>query len=403
MLESERDYERFGISDNDAESFVEDNLVTAIIKELEESNAATLLGQGKPDFIHWLKKLEKGDISLDISDEFQAYLETIPDELFTVKIKPRDYRVLSADQQTEEELDILADDDLRFDRLYKIARKRKSGSYTADALKLLSSVVEKNAADIQAIRDVAMTAIDWNMGDHAYYMMRRIIDWREGEALAYLTAADALAKAGYIDLSLIYYYICINADWDSDYGSLKTIAEFNCLKYLNELSDTSKYKITPKTREFMAYLKEDVESDLASEGFDDVNEADLIVVVSWNINNTDIDLHVIEPTGEKCYYRNRNTEIGGRLSIDVTRGYGPEMYVLKKAMPGMYSILLDYYSDSGTQTASKAKAYIDIYRDWGRANEKVTHKVVELRSGNWNDYNLDEDKRKTVMSFKIKE
>lgn len=402
MLESEYDYGRFGIDDSDAKYYVDEHLVNEIVKAFEESGAALLLGHDKTNFDNWLKRLEDGDISLDRSDEFNNYINALHEDIFTIKLKPQTYRVFLTEHQTSSEKELLEDDDIRFDNLYDLVKRRSSSYGKADALKLLSSVVERNASDIQAIRDVAMAAIDWNMGDHAYYMMRRIIEWREGEALSYLTAAEALAKSGNIEMSLIYYYICLKSSWDSDYGDFETITALKCLKYLNELSDTSKYKLSTETNAFIIHLKEIVADEMSSEDLDDLKEADIVVIVSWNINNTDIDLHIIEPTGEKCYYGNSETEIGGKLSIDVTDGYGPEMYVLKKAPKGKYSVLLDYYSDSGTQTASKAKAYIDIYRNWGRKNESVTRKVVQLRSGNWDNYNEDEDKRNTVMTFNVR-
>ena len=405
MLESDWDHDRYGIDDGDAEDFVKDNLVLDLVEEYENAGGFALLGEGKTDFMKWLEKFEDSPAGFTPDDEFSTYLESLPDGIFNILLKQQNYRVLYAEQQTGNELERLEDDDIRFDSMYKLAQRRKSSYGKADALKLLSSVVERNAADIQAIRDVAMAAISWDMGDQAYFLMRRIIDWREGEALAYLTAAEALQNAGYVDMSLIYYYLTLNGNWDRDYGSIGAIAALKCLKYINQISDTTVYTITPDTREFISYLRNEVIEFLDIEGFEEPDEADLIVVVSWNINDTDIDLHVLEPTGEKCYYGNSYTKIGGRLTIDVTSGYGPEMYVLKKAVPGKYSIMLDYYSDSGTQTASKAKAYIDIYRDWGRKTEKVTSKVIELKRNNWEDYDDDDDesdKRKVVMEFRIR-
>ena len=407
MLESEWDYRQYGIGNDDAEYFVERNLVVDLVEQLERAGGTALLGDGKADFLKWLETFFLSPARFTPDDEFTSYLEGLPDGIFTVGLKSQNYRVLYAEQQTGDELERLADDDVRFDNMYKLARKRRMSHGKADALKLLSSVVERNAADIQAIRDVAMTAISWDMGDQAYYLMRRIIDWREGEALAYLTAAEALQNAGYIDMALVYYYLTINGNWDYDYGSIESIAALKCLKYINQISDATVYTITPHTQKFISYFKAKVVSLLEDDGFDEPDEADLIVVVSWNINNTDIDLHVREPSGEICYYGNDETEIGGQLTIDVTDGYGPEMYVLKKAVSGKYSIMLDYFSDSGTQTASKAKAYIDIYHNWGRKNEKVTSKVIELRSGSWPDYDNDDndddfDKRKVVMEFRVR-
>ncbi|CAF4270400.1 unnamed protein product, partial [Rotaria sordida] len=33
----------------------------------------------------------------------------------------------------------------------------------------------------------------------------------------------------------------------------------------------------------------------------------LRIVMVWDTNDTDVDLHVIEPTGEECYYSHKNT------------------------------------------------------------------------------------------------
>eukprot|EP00957_Ditylum_brightwellii_P014311 1077367-Ditylum_brightwellii.AAC.1 len=54
-----------------------------------------------------------------------------------------------------------------------------------------------------------------------------------------------------------------------------------------------------------------------------------MVWLGWDTDNTDIDLHVKEPSGNEIYYGNRESDIGGNLSRDFTKGYGPEVYILK--------------------------------------------------------------------------
>ena len=51
-----------------------------------------------------------------------------------------------------------------------------------------------------------------------------------------------------------------------------------------------------------------------------------------------MDLWVIDPTGEKCFYANRSIKSGGNLDVDVTTGYGPETFSMAKALPGGYSV-----------------------------------------------------------------
>ncbi|HNW37179.1 MAG TPA: trypsin, partial [Candidatus Ozemobacteraceae bacterium] len=61
-------------------------------------------------------------------------------------------------------------------------------------------------------------------------------------------------------------------------------------------------------------------------------EMDLRIVMTWDADMTDMDLWVSEPSGEKAYYGYNRTGIGGLVSCDYTQGYGPEEYLLKKAM-----------------------------------------------------------------------
>ena len=66
------------------------------------------------------------------------------------------------------------------------------------------------------------------------------------------------------------------------------------------------------------------------------------MVLTWDADNTDIDLWVTDPNGEKAFYGNRLTYQGGRMSLDFTGGYGPEEFSLKHAKPGKYKVEAQY-------------------------------------------------------------
>src|SRR5262249_27747910 len=70
---------------------------------------------------------------------------------------------------------------------------------------------------------------------------------------------------------------------------------------------------------------------------------DLRVSISWNTDATDVDLWVIEPSGEKCFYSHNRTKSGGELSQDQTQGYGPERYRIARAPEGEFVIVVDYF------------------------------------------------------------
>jgi hypothetical protein len=398
MLESNSDYHRFGIGDDNAEYFVEKNTVESVINKLMAKGIIAPLNDGKTNFLVWIKQLiEDKNLYFSPSESFMEYLNNLPDEVFNIKIQPLSYKVRLNEQQTDEEKDALSDENIRYDNMLSLANLRKKKTGNADALKLLSSVIERNPADFIALRDLALKAIEWNMGTQAYYMMQRIISNRRYEATAYLTAADALAKSGNVEMAIIYYHICMHSDWNSNYGSFKQISALQYYRFLKDVrskkpeiwakevwatgkkASISKQNISRinTTLKYADELFKDVSEDL-----DDDNllydQADIVLIINWNTNNTDVDLHVIEPTGEECYYGNTETEIDGKLTIDVTGGYGPEMYVLRHAIDGQYRVRLVYYSDDNTKTSSKTKVYLDFYRNWGRPDEKMTRKTVIL-------------------------
>ena len=72
---------------------------------------------------------------------------------------------------------------------------------------------------------------------------------------------------------------------------------------------------------------------------------DLRAVLTWDADNTDIDLWVTDPSGEKAYYGHRFTDQGGRMSLDFTGGYGPEEFSLKSAQSGKYRVEAQYFGD----------------------------------------------------------
>lgn len=104
----------------------------------------------------------------------------------------------------------------------------------------------------------------------------------------------------------------------------------------------------------------------------------LRVVLSWDTDNTDLDLHVVTPDGLHSYYGNRVLKNGGALDVDVTTGYGPEIFSSPSPQNGTYLVYLNYYggdSDSVITTAT-----MTIISNEGRANEKKQRFRVPMRA-----------------------
>ena len=105
------------------------------------------------------------------------------------------------------------------------------------------------------------------------------------------------------------------------------------------------------------------------EGLRGVPVCDLRVVLAWDADETDVDLHVTEPTGEEAYYGHRRTAAGGDVSRDVTDGYGPEEYMIRNAPAGSYRIRAHYFASHQQAVFGPATATATAFTDWGRPEQ----------------------------------
>jgi uncharacterized protein YfaP (DUF2135 family) len=71
--------------------------------------------------------------------------------------------------------------------------------------------------------------------------------------------------------------------------------------------------------------------------------ARLRVVLSWDSDGTDLDLHVVSPDGQHVFYGARQAQNGGALDVDVTTGYGPEIYANPSPPTGVYHVFVNYF------------------------------------------------------------
>jgi tetratricopeptide (TPR) repeat protein len=104
---------------------------------------------------------------------------------------------------------------------------------------------------------------------------------------------------------------------------------------------------------------------------------DLRVVLTWDADNSDMDLWVTDPNGEKCYYGNRFTYLGGRMSRDFTGGYGPEEFSLRKAKPGKYKIEANFFGSTQQIVAGATTLQVKVSSDFGLPQAK--DQLVTLR------------------------
>jgi uncharacterized protein YfaP (DUF2135 family) len=109
---------------------------------------------------------------------------------------------------------------------------------------------------------------------------------------------------------------------------------------------------------------------------------DVRIVMTWHADATDIDLWVTEPSGEKAFYGHNRTTIGGLVSSDFTGGYGPEEYMVRKAMHGMYKIEANYFGSRAAKLLGPVTVQVDVFTHFGRPNQQrktLTFRLKEAK------------------------
>ncbi|UZE23135.1 DUF2135 domain-containing protein [Pseudomonas sp. B21-056] len=128
--------------------------------------------------------------------------------------------------------------------------------------------------------------------------------------------------------------------------------------------------------------------------------AKLRVLLTWDSDGTDLDLHVITPDGAHIWYGDRIAPNGAVLDVDVTTGYGPEIFAMPAPIKGQYQVYLNYYGggyrsvsedeeggegdgeSSGRQEAVQAltTAQVTVITEEGTPSEKMETFVVPMRA-----------------------
>ncbi len=106
--------------------------------------------------------------------------------------------------------------------------------------------------------------------------------------------------------------------------------------------------------------------------------ARLRVVLSWDSDGTDLDLHVISPDAQHVFYGARVADNGGALDVDVTTGFGPEIFATPSPVQGIYHVYVNYYG-AGERRDVITTAQIAVVQDEGSVREKQQVFRVPLR------------------------
>lgn len=233
-----------------------------------------------------------------------------------------------------------------------------------EALTVLSNILEMQLDNVELLRVAANKLLQMQNYPLAIELFEKITELRGEHPQSFRDLALAYQAAGEYQKAFDTFRNILEKKWHR-FEEIKQIifVEMNNLLSIHPEIDT-----------------DGLDKDLIF-----AMPVDIRIVLSWSTDNTDIDLHVIDPMDEECYYGHKNTAIGGRYPHDFTQGFGPEEFMLKKAIDGKYVIRTNNFGDHRQSVSGATTLYLDLYTNYSRPDQK--HERVFVRTENVKDKN----------------
>jgi tetratricopeptide (TPR) repeat protein len=195
------------------------------------------------------------------------------------------------------------------------------------AVRVLTNLAEMDLENRHILRILGYRLLQAGDAAAAVSVFRRVLELSPEEPQSWRDLGLALAANGQRQKAVEALYEVVARPWHGRFPEIEliTLAELNAVvTTARDAGDTLELgRFDPRLLKNLPL--------------------DLRVVLTWDADNTDIDLWVTDPNGEKAYYGNRLSWQGGRMSQDFTGGYGPEEFSLRSAKPGRYKVEAQFY------------------------------------------------------------
>ncbi|MDR2694632.1 MAG: DUF2135 domain-containing protein [Chitinispirillales bacterium] len=222
------------------------------------------------------------------------------------------------------------------------------------ALRVLTSIAELELENASLYRLLGYRFKEY--GEYALekFVCKKVIQWRPMEPQSYRDYALALADNGEAQAALDSLNSLLTKTYSENIGNRSRGLEEVVITEINRLiAKNANLNISKLDKRLMLN-----------------SNVDIRVVINWNMNNTDIDLHVKDPNNEECYYGHSKTVIGGHISKDITTGYGPEQFLLKKATKGKYRVYVNYFGDRQFTPDGPSTVMAEVYIKYAGKTEQ---------------------------------
>jgi Ca-activated chloride channel homolog len=232
------------------------------------------------------------------------------------------------------------------------------------ALRVLSNLAEMDLENRHVLRVLGYRLLQAGAPQLAIPVFEQVKQLAEEEPQSFRDLGLAYAAAGKRQEAIDHLYEVVLRPWDGRFAEVELIA----LAEMNAIIGTAPAGAKPDTSQIDSRLLRNLPLDVRA-------------VLTWDADNSDMDLWVADPDGEKCYYGNQNTQLGGRLSRDFTGGYGPEEFSLRRAKPGKYRVYANYFGDRQQLVTGATTLQLRLTTGFGTSRAKDEMVTVRLKNG----------------------
>ncbi|MDB5087649.1 MAG: TonB-dependent Receptor Plug Domain protein [Mucilaginibacter sp.] len=231
-------------------------------------------------------------------------------------------------------------------------------------IRILSNLAELDLGSYELYKMLGYKLKQLGDFDGEVFAFKKVTELRPLDPQSYRDYGLALEDAGEHQKALDVLYAAMTKSYTAEADNLYNGIQEIFLPEINRIIALNKVKLN------LSQIPKTVIKALP---------VDIRIVMDWNMNNTDIDLWVTGPNNEKCYYSHNRTEIGGRISHDMTQGFGPEQFLLKNAIKGTYKIEINYYGDRQATIAGPTTIMAELFTHYGTPQEKKEIIVLQMK------------------------
>jgi tetratricopeptide (TPR) repeat protein len=240
-------------------------------------------------------------------------------------------------------------------------------------LKVLSSIADLDIENEELYKLLAYKLKQAEVFDKELFVTQKVLEWRPFDPQSYRDYALALEDNKQYQGALDNLYKVLTQSYTQELADRDDGIEETIIMEINQLIGNYRNKLDLKK------INPKIIADLP---------VNIRVVINWNKDDTDIDLWVTDPNNERCYYSHPETEIGGRLSNDFTRGFGPEQFLLKKAIKGKYKIQTNFFGERQVGIAGPTAIMAEVYINYATGRQE--RKIVVFQNQKENERGSDD-------------